>query len=168
MISIDIVFCCFFVYGLYKGYRNGFFIELASLFSFIVGVYAAIKFSSYVRDYLSQQVSWSPKLIQIAAFLLTFIGVLIAIYFLAKVITKIADFAFLGWLNRFVGAIIGLLRMFLFLSVFLSISNKISSGFIPKSIQNQSVFYRPILKASKIIFPIIEHSFEELKNKIEV
>jgi membrane protein required for colicin V production len=93
---------------------------------------------------------------------------LITIYFLAKVFTKIADFAFLGWLNRFVGAIIGLLRMFLFLSVFLSISNKITSEFIPKSIQNQSVFYHPILKASKIIFPVLQNSFDELKNKIEI
>ena len=67
---IDIVLGALLVFGFYKGFKNGLFIELASLISFFVGIFVAVKFSYIMSDFLAKQVSWSPKTIQILAFVL--------------------------------------------------------------------------------------------------
>jgi len=81
---IDIVLAALLVFGLIKGLRNGLFVELASLISLFVGIYVAIKFSYLVRDAVGSVVSWSPKTVQVTAFVLTLIVVVVAIHLLAK------------------------------------------------------------------------------------
>ncbi|HEU0124969.1 MAG TPA: CvpA family protein, partial [Flavobacterium sp.] len=90
---IDIVLAALLVFGLIKGLRNGLFVELASLISLFVGIYIAIKFSYLVRDAVGSVVSWSPKTIQVTAFVLTLIVVVVAIHLLAKMLTGVASFA---------------------------------------------------------------------------
>lgn len=162
MSFFDIVLFVFLVYGLYKGIRNGLFVELASLISFIVGVYIAIKFSSVVANRIGDGTSKSLKVI---AFVLTLIMVIIAIHLMAKVFTKIADFAFLGWLNHLLGGFIGIFRMIIFLGICIHIINKISDTFIEKETKEHSLFYDPVIKTSELIFPILEKEFEDLKKE---
>ena len=47
---IDIVLGALLVFGLIRGLRNGLIVEFASLISFFVGVYLAVKFSSVLGD----------------------------------------------------------------------------------------------------------------------
>lgn len=103
---IDILLTALLVFGLIKGLRNGLFVELASLIAFFIGIYAAIKFSYLVKSMLENFVSWSPKTVQVSAFVLTLLIVVVAIHLLAKVVTGIADFAFLGWLNTVGGGVL--------------------------------------------------------------
>jgi len=118
--------------GLIKGYRNGFFVELASLISIMLGIYVAIRFSFITKSYLEKEVSCDSKTLQVAAFALTFIIVIIVVSCLAKAFTSIANFASLGFLNNFLGAFIGLLRTILVVSILLNLFQKINfeSGFI--------------------------------------
>jgi membrane protein required for colicin V production len=50
MATLDIILCVF-CYGLVKGVKNGFFVELASLVSMLVGIFIAIKFSYLMKDF---------------------------------------------------------------------------------------------------------------------
>ena len=52
---IDIFLGCALGFGAYKGIKNGLFVELASLISFFVGVFMAIKFSSVVAIMIWQR-----------------------------------------------------------------------------------------------------------------
>ena len=76
---LDIILGALLAFAFYKGLRNGLFVELASLISLIVGIYFAIKFSSLLKGILSGFVKWNPNSIQIVAFALTFIIVVIGI-----------------------------------------------------------------------------------------
>jgi membrane protein required for colicin V production len=84
------------------------FIELASLISLILGIYIAIKCSYMIRAIL-HHVSWSPKYIEIIAFL-TFVGVVLAVHIVAKLLTGIMDFAFLGIFNKLAGGAFSILK----------------------------------------------------------
>jgi membrane protein required for colicin V production len=163
MSFIDILLGGILAFGLIKGIRNGLFIELASLISFIIGIYLASKFSYLTRSFVSGFISWSPKAIQITAFLFTFILVIIAIRLLAKIFTKIADFAYLGWINRLAGGVFGVIRMVLLLGVFFNLVNKMSETLIEKETKEQSIFYNPVIKTSSLIFPVFEKTYEDLK-----
>ncbi|WP_341966028.1 CvpA family protein [Flavobacterium psychrophilum] len=123
---IDVVLGALLVFGFYKGFKNGLFVELASLISFFVGVFVAVKFSYVVSDFLEKHVSWSPKTIQISAFVFTLLLVIIAIHSLAKIFTGIASFAFLGWANTLAGGFFATIKTALLIGVVLSLFQKVN------------------------------------------
>jgi membrane protein required for colicin V production len=166
---LDIVLGSLLIYALYKGIKNGLFLELASLISLILGIYIAIKFSYKVREVLTGHVSWSPKYIETIAFGLTFIGVVLAVHLLAKVFTGIMDFAFLGWINKLAGGFFSVLKTILLLSVLFNLFQKINiNNMIAKEkTLNNSLFYNPIQETSKYIYPSLEQWYNDFKNKKE-
>lgn len=164
---IDIVLALFLASGFYKGFKNGLFIELASLISFIIGIYAAIKFSYIVSGFLAKNVSWSPKTIQVSAFIITLLLVIIAIRLLAKALTGVADFAFLGWINNFAGALFATIKSALFAGIVLSLFQKvnINNRIVSEKTQENSLLFNPCVKTAEIILPVLTDWFEDLKSK---
>jgi membrane protein required for colicin V production len=167
MSYLDIFLGGLLIYGFVRGFWNGFFIELASFVSLLLGIYVAIKFSYIMKSILVGHVSWNPKSIQIVAFILTFILVVIGISFLAKFLTKIANKASLGIVNKVMGSVFGLLKMILMLSVLLSLFQKINFDytFAKKSTIDNSYFFNPIQKTAEIIYPSIEEWYKGFKVK---
>lgn len=163
---IDIVFAVLLVFALYKGIKNGLFVELASLIALIAGIFVALKFSGFAKSIVENTVSWNPKYIEIIAFALTFIAVVAAIHLSAKLLTKIADFAFLGWINKLAGAGFSMLKTILILSIVILLFEKINlNNMIAKQeTLEDSIFYNPIKKVSEIIYPQIEEWYDEFKN----
>jgi len=102
---MDIAIGILLIIGLYQGIKNGLFVEIASIISFILGVFIAIKFSYVVKSFLEDFVNWNPQTVQITSFVITLILVVIGVHLLAKIFTKIANFAFLGWINKLAGGI---------------------------------------------------------------
>ena len=47
---LDIVLGLLLIYGLYKGLKNGLFVEIASIIALIAGLYGAIHFSYIAGD----------------------------------------------------------------------------------------------------------------------
>ncbi len=163
MSVLDIILGCLILYAIYTGLKNGLFVELASFLSLIVGIYITIKFSSIMRDFLVNSMSWSPKYVSVVAFALTFIAVVAGIHLLAKVFTGITSFAYLGWLNKLAGALFSILKTILALSIVLSLFQKINiNGIIAsKETLDASIFYNPIQEISAYIFPSLEKLFHE-------
>lgn len=162
METIDMILAAFLVFGLVKGFRNGFFMELASLVSVMLGIYLAIRFSYVAKSILEREVSWDPKIIQVSAFAITFLVVIILVASLAKVFTSLARWTSLGFLNHFFGAFLGLLRTTLVLSVLLNLLQKADfekALFSEKSIEASTVY--PFVKeVSKEIYPSIAEWFK--------
>jgi membrane protein required for colicin V production len=165
MSFLDIVLGGLLCYSLYKGIRNGLFVELASLLSLILGIYIAIRFSDIIKTILSGWVHWNPYTIQVIAFVLTFIIVVIGIYWLGKFLTGIADFAFLGWLNSLGGGFFRVLKTILIISVFLTIFEKMNyhNYLAKKETLDKSLFFNPIQKVAGFIFPSIEKWYDKAR-----
>ena len=170
MSFIDIVFAVLLGFAVYKGFKNGLFVEVASLLALVAGIYLAIKFSNLIGSLFSDIFpSWNPKYIEITAFIITFLLVVIGIHLSAKILTKLADFAFLGWVNKFAGVVFSLLKTILALSVVLFIFEKININYmlLSKETQENSIFYNPIQNISKAIYPTIEGWYTEISEKVK-
>lgn len=165
---IDIVLGGLLGFGCYKGIKNGLFVEVASLVSFIIGVFLAIKFSYVIKSMMENVVSWSPKTMQITSFVITLIIVVVVIHLSAKVFTKIADFAYLGWINKLAGALFAMLKTALLLGIILSLFVKININdmLISKEKQENSLLFQPILKTSEFVLPVLKDWFEEVKEVV--
>ena len=167
MSLLDIVLGVLLAISIFKGIRNGLFVELASLISLILGIYVAIKFSFIAKVMLSGFVHWNPKTIQIVAFIITFLIVVIGISVMEKVFTSVANFAQLGVINKLGGGFFRLLKTILVISIFLNLFEKINfnNTFAKKETLDNSLFYRPIQKTAGFIYPSIEKWVEDLKKK---
>ena len=167
MSFLDIILGVLLVYGFINGLRNGFFAELASLLSLLAGIYFAIKFSVFVKEILMKFVHWNPNTIQVVAFVLTFVTIVILISLLGKILTGMADFAFLGWINNLGGGFFRVLKTILIISIFLTLFEKINFNniFAKKETIDKSLFYNPIQKVAGYVYPSIEKWYDDLKTK---
>ena len=156
---IDILLGTFLVFGFIRGLKNGLIIELASLISFFVGIYIAVKFSSILGD---------SKMVKVTAFVIILMLVILGIRLLAKVLSKIASSLFLGWLNTLGGAIFAIIRMALFLGVVICLFQKvnINNSLISKEKENKSLFFNPVLKTTEFMLPVLNDWFKDLGKKI--
>ncbi|MER3375643.1 MAG: CvpA family protein [Allomuricauda sp.] len=157
MSFLDIVLGILLVWGLYKGLKNGLFVEIASLAALIAGIYGAIHFSYITGDYLSERLNWSDQYIKLTAFLITFFGIILIVNFAGKFLTKIADFAMLGLLNKIAGGIFGALKVAIILGAMLIFFERLATplNLINEETKKESVFYEPLKEIGAFVFALV-------------
>lgn len=161
---IDLIIIVLLVFGLARGFINGFVKELASLLALIVGIWGAIKFSTFTAEKLYDYFDMTGKYVGIVAFLITFVIIVIIIHFVGLLVDKFVDKISLGLLNSVLGLIFGLFKSALILSVIFVVLNAIDAKhhFLPREQIARSKFYNPIADIAPAIFPIIgEGSFDK-------
>lgn len=157
MTIIDIVIGALLLFGLVRGLFKGLFVEVASLLALVLGVYGAIHFSNFAADFLQSRTEWNEKTINIVAFAITFVVIVLAIGLAGKALTKLADFASLGIINKLLGAVFGALKIGLILSVLLIVFDKMNKTlpFVDDKDLEESVLYEPVKSLAPILFPSI-------------
>ena len=140
------------------GFSNGFVKEAASLAALVVGIWGAIKFSSFTAQKLYDFFDISGQYTYIAAFIITFILIVIVIHFIGIIVDKLVNAVSFGLLNKFFGLALGILKSVLILSVIFCILNAIDARkpFLPKEKIKQSAFYYPVSDIVPMLFPIID------------
>lgn len=160
MSFLDIVLAILLVWGLYKGLTNGLFVELASLVALIAGIFGAIHFSYVAGDYLSQNMDWNPRYIKITSFIITFIAIVLLVHFAGKLLTKVADFAMLGLLNKIAGGIFGALKVAVILGGLLIFFERATANFnfVNEETRKESILYQPVRDIGAFVFSTVFRS----------
>ena len=155
---IDIVLLILLAWGLIQGLRNGLVHEVASLAALILGIWGAIKFSDLTAGWLIEQFNFTGKYLHLVAFAITFIGIVIAVHFVAKVVDKLVKAVALGWINRLSGAAFGILKTALIVSVLLVILNTLDrkTHFLPKEKTEGSFLYTPLSGLAPMVFDYLK------------
>jgi len=171
---IDFIIIILLVFGLARGFINGFIKELASLLALILGIWGAIKFSTFTAGKLYDYFDMTGQYVGIIAFLITFVIIVIIIHFIGLVVDKFVEKISLGVLNSLLGLIFGVFKTALFLSVIFVVLNAIDAKhhFLPRAKIEDSRLYSPIADLAPAIFPIIgegsfDKSFDRFKKKPE-
>jgi membrane protein required for colicin V production len=171
---LDAAILVILILSLVTGFINGLVKEIASLAALFLGIWGAIRFSSFTAGKLYDYFDMSGNYVGIIAFLITFSIIVVIIHFIGIVADKVVTAASLGFLNRILGTVFGVIKTVLILSVFFVVMNAIDSKkpFLPKRIISESRFYNPISDIAPAIFPIIGEgdfsmSFDRFKKKPE-
>ena len=151
---IDIVLGLLLIYGLFKGIKNGLLVEIASIIALIGGLYGAIHFSYITGDYLAAKMDWNERYITLISFIITFFAIVILVISAGKLLTKIAEFAMLGLLNKIAGGIFGTLKVAIILGALLIFFDSINKniGFLNEDIKSESLLYAPIKEIGALVF----------------
>lgn len=155
---IDIILGIFLAYGLYKGFRKGLVIEVASLVALVLGVYGGIHFSDSVADFLRKQFDWQTEYLHIISFAITFIGIVFIVYTIGKIVEKLINIVALGLVNKIAGGAFGLLKVAFILSVILIIIESFDkkANLINEEKKENSFLYRPVCSFAAIVIPKLD------------
>ena len=157
---IDITLCIPLVWGLYKGFTKGLIIEAASMIAFGLGVWGGIHFSGWVADKITTTFNWQSEYLPIVSFALTFLVIIIAVYFIAKLIQRLVEGMELGAINKIGGAFFGTLKFALIMSVVIFMINAIEKSYpmISFEAKKESLLYTPVGKIAPLIIPALNDS----------
>jgi membrane protein required for colicin V production len=160
---LDIVLAIPLLWFTFKGFKNGFIIELASLAALILGIFVALHFSFYAEDYLRENFEIADNYLYIISFAITFVIVAVLVFLVGKIIHKLITIIALGFLNRLAGGIFGFLKTALILSVILYFFNGFdtNSSILKPEVKENSYLYDPIESIAPMIIPRL--NIEELK-----
>ena len=169
---IDAIIVVILILSLVMGFINGLVKEVASLAALILGIWGAIRFSAFTAGKLYDYFDMPGRYVGIIAFLITFGIIVVIIHFIGILADKVVNAAALGFVNRILGIVFGLLKSILIMSVFFVILNAVDArrSFLPKETIEQSRFYNTISDIAPAIFPIIgeggfNRSFDRFKKK---
>lgn len=169
MSVIDIVLGALILFGLVRGFMKGLFVEVASLVALVAGVYGAIHFSKFAASFLETKTEWNEKTINIVAFAITFVIIVLAIGLAGKALTKLADFAALGIINKLAGGVFGALKIALILSVVLNVFDKLNNTItlLEEDTKLESALYKPVKSLVPMIFPNLLNLNEDKESDTE-
>lgn len=143
---LDIIIIIPLLLFAWGGYKKGLIIEIASLAALVIGLYMAFFFSDFAAEMLNDLFDIDPKYVAVIAFLLTFIVVIFLVITAGKIVQKFVDILLLGFFNKLAGAVFGMLKGALILSIVLFVINYFHFGdFIFKEdMRQKSIFYEPV------------------------
>ncbi|MCB0395267.1 MAG: CvpA family protein [Flavobacteriales bacterium] len=155
---LDIILLIPLIWSGYKGATKGLVIGLASVVALVLGVAIAIQCSDWGMQWLSHWWETDRKVIRVTSFALIFLLVLIGVHLLAKVLNKMVAWTGLAWANYLGGAIFGLLKTGLILSVVMMMVQqvKIYRQWVDQDLREHSLLYEPVERLAPFLLPHLD------------
>ena len=172
MSTIDIIILIPLIFGAYRGFRKGFLMELATILAFVLAIIGGFKLLHWGMDLLDQHFDINGNLLPYIAFVLIFIGIVLFVNLIGKMLKKVLDMTLLGSVDAFAGALVGLLKWTFGISVILWITTNVGL-LIPTEHINDSLLYPYIVNIAptvieyvSILWPFAEDLFHPIKELV--
>jgi membrane protein required for colicin V production len=164
MNSIDIAIVILLLWGAINGFIKGFVVQSITLIALILGVWAGASFYEPIGIQLSKWLSLNSKIMQVLAFTLIFIAILIIMHYISKLLTNMMGKSVLGRLNRIGGVLFGIAKMAFISSVLIVIIQKFDTHqkILTTETINGSALFKPVSGIAPAIFPHLH--LNEIKN----
>lgn len=164
MAVIDIIILVAFIPGIIKGIKDGFIGQLAGIGGLFLGFYLAYKFSYLVSTYFTK---WFPSLneptIKVISFAVIVIAVVIALFFIGKIVEKLVKVVMLGWLDKLLGVIFAILASAFIIGLVLTMITYVNNTWftiISEDKISQSIFYTRLSDLANTVFPYLKSFFK--------
>lgn len=157
---IDIIILICIAASAIWGFADGVIRQLGTLVGIIIGIILANTFAQPVSSILGINGDNATVIGYIIVLVLSLIGV----SFLTITLRKIISIVGLGIIDRLAGAILGVIKTTLIMSLLFSIFHFLNPtlNFVDNKVVSQSQFYKPILSCSQYIMPAIHWVEEQL------
>lgn len=148
------------LWGFWRGFTKGIIMEAATLAAFFLGVWGGIhlsdKLAALIRGWMDSQSEYIPLI----AFALVFVGILMAVYGVAKLVDRVAEGAALSSVNKIAGGLFGALKFVLVLSVLFFVLDAVQKSvpLLPPQIKEGSLLYAPVARVAPIVIPGLRDS----------
>ncbi len=107
MSAADIIIIIVIAFFAIKGLICGLIKEAAGIAAILVGLFLAVNFSGWLSDWILEKGWFDPKYLEIISFTIIFLGVILLVILMSKLLDKFADTISLNWLNKLAGFVFG-------------------------------------------------------------
>jgi len=164
---LDIILGILLLFAAIRGFQKGLVVEVASIAALILGIWGALHFSGATGEVLNDMLNIGESYMGIVAFLVTFVVIVILVHLIARLVEKLVQAIALGFFNRIIGMLFGIVKSAFIISLLLIIFNKIDEHLelIPNDVKSSSYLYHPVSSFAPSVFK--ELNLKDLSNKIE-
>ena len=107
MCAADILIIIVIVFFAIKGLICGLIKEAAGMVAILLGLFIAVNFSGWLSDFIIDKNWFDPKYLEIISFTIIFLGVILLVILLSKMLDKFANTIKIQWLNKLAGFAFG-------------------------------------------------------------
>ncbi|MCM1109319.1 MAG: CvpA family protein [Clostridium sp.] len=146
MTTVDIALGLVLLYGAWQGWSKGFFCRCARWIGLWLGLWAACVCAARGGCLLSAYTGWGEGMSLLAAFVLIWMAVAVALGVVARLLTAVTEWLGLNGLNRLAGALAGVLIYVVGLSLLITVVEW--GGLRSGRLCERSVLYPPLKSAA--------------------
>jgi membrane protein required for colicin V production len=163
MQTIDIIISVLLVIGLISGLRDGLVKQVAGLAGLIGGLLLGRAFYMPVGEWLGTTFGISADAAHITAFILILIVVPLLFSLVGWLVSKILSAICLGWINRILGGLVGVLKFALFAGIVITGIEFFDKHdtLVSEKKKEASALYYPIYDATSIFFNGVKEELGE-------
>jgi membrane protein required for colicin V production len=125
----DVIVICLILFGAYRGYKQGFLMELFSLLAIVLGILGAFKLLGVALIFLSDRFDIDEKILPYVAFGVVFLIIVVVVTLIGKTLRLSIDKSFLGRVDEIAGSLLGAVKTLFMVSVALWIFSSLKIGF---------------------------------------
>ena len=139
MNTADIILIILFAAGAFFGYKKGLILELISIIAFILAIYGGFKLLHIGMEYVSKVYDGFGTLLPFVAFLVLFVLIIILVNTVGKILKKIIDWTPLGIFDNILGAVLGVLKWALAISIVLWVVSALHIDFADETLSESRI-----------------------------
>lgn len=156
------------VFGAFLGFKKGLLLEIVGVLAFILAIIGGFKLMETGMVYLSEYFEDFGQLLPFISFLIIFLAIILLINMLGKLLKKMIDMTLLGGFDKFAGAILGLVKWAIGVSILLWLVNNFG---VELPGQDEELVLYPfltelgpkIIASLDIVLPFAEDMLESIK-----
>ncbi len=168
---LDLIIAIPIIWGMIRGFKRGLIIELCTLMALVLGIFGAAEFGDMASSYIQDSFNTDPRVSLVLAFTILFIGIVVAVFFFGKVLSKVIKMVALGLVNKIFGMIFGGAKFLLIVSALLYVVQgfPLTENLIPVKWKSDSVLYEPVSDLTLTLYPVLsdQNWIDEIKSQIE-
>ena len=164
MQTIDIIISVLLVIGLISGLRDGLVKQVAGLAGLIGGLLLGRAFYVPVGEWLGTTFGISAEAAGLTAFILIMVVVPLLFSLVGWLVSKLLSVICLGWINRILGGVVGVLKFALFVGIVITGIEFFDKRdtLVSEKKKEASVLYYPIYDVSGVFFNGIKDELRKL------
>ncbi|MEM9672144.1 MAG: CvpA family protein [Bacteroidota bacterium] len=164
----DLAIAVILFLGAYRGYKKGILLEVVALVGFVVAIITALHLLPQSTAWLMSQFDSESNLLPVAAFILTFIVVVVVFTMAGRLLKSVIHLTPLGFADELLGAALGVVKWAFVISLLLAALDwaeveidTLSQGYLYSYIRP---FSSLVIDQIILWFPAMEEMVETIDN----
>ena len=159
----DIIVLIILLGAFIKGMRKGLAMQLAGFVAIIIGAIFAGKAAEIILPYILDVLNISANIAVVLSYALAFVIIVFGIKLIGKMLHNIIEALHIGFVNKILGAVLGVITASLVLSILVNLTIMLDAeeGIITNRIKAESLFYSSIQKTAPTIVPYLKEEVWE-------
>jgi len=153
----DLVVIILVLLTLVKGFFSGLVMQVATLAGLVLGAIFAGKLSEFIAPELIEFAEASPHIIGPLSYIIAFVAILVALFFVGKLIESFMNALAMTTLNRLAGALFCAAKWIILFSILLNLLIEFDQDkkIIKEDVRSESYTYPLISEVAKTVIPYL-------------